>query len=213
MPVPEGLRGMLAKPGKWGWALGLAILGILYLALTAYNRLAGRMVERGPIPARDGRPPEPQMDAGTLDAGNRSQPDRVSAVGIAITAAVLLIGILALAVILWHAMGALGGDFRHPARSHILPTAGDSVWFAEFSLRPEPPFPLLQTHPAEDLRDFRAREDSLLAGYGWADSASGKVRIPVERAMEILASRGLSVQLGRDTLPANLPGTGKDIPP
>lgn len=128
-------------------------------------------------------------------------PDRVSAAGIAIAAVALLAGIAAVAGFLWHAMGALGAYPIRDARTHVLPPAGDSLWFNRYSRLARPPFPLLQTHAPEDLRAFRAREDSLLAGYGWVDSAGGKLRIPVERAMEVLVSRGLSVQMGPDTLP------------
>ncbi|HWR83689.1 MAG TPA: hypothetical protein VN285_10320 [Candidatus Deferrimicrobium sp.] len=37
------------------------------------------------------------------------------------------------------------------------------------------------------LRDLRAREDEMLTSYGVVDSAAGVYRIPVSRAMELLA--------------------------
>lgn len=51
--------------------------------------------------------------------------------------------------------------------------------------------PRLQLAPAEDLQAFRAREDAELTNYGWVDRTAGVVRIPVERAMELIAQRGL----------------------
>jgi hypothetical protein len=39
----------------------------------------------------------------------------------------------------------------------------------------------------EALHELRAREDSILGGYGWRDDAKTAVRIPVTRAMELLA--------------------------
>lgn len=39
----------------------------------------------------------------------------------------------------------------------------------------------------------RAREDLLLDNYSWVDESQGKVRIPIERAMELIAQRGLPV--------------------
>ena len=54
-----------------------------------------------------------------------------------------------------------------------------------------PPQPRLQESPRIDLRDMRAAEDQLLTHYGWIDQASGVVRIPIDRAMDILAARGL----------------------
>jgi len=50
-----------------------------------------------------------------------------------------------------------------------------------------PPEPRLQTTPAEDLAQLRAREDTILDGYGWEDRAAGVVHIPIGRAMELVA--------------------------
>lgn len=51
----------------------------------------------------------------------------------------------------------------------------------------EPPEPRLQTAPLDDLRALRAREDALLTSYGWVDRAGGVVRIPIDRAKELVA--------------------------
>ena len=45
----------------------------------------------------------------------------------------------------------------------------------------------------QDLVDLHAREDLLLDHYSWVDQSQGKVRIPIERAMELIAQRGLPV--------------------
>ena len=37
---------------------------------------------------------------------------------------------------------------------------------------------------------MRMAEDAALNSYGWVDKSSGSVRIPIERAMEILAKKG-----------------------
>jgi len=50
-----------------------------------------------------------------------------------------------------------------------------------------PPEPRLQTMPAEDLAQLRAREDTILDGYGWEDRPGGVVHIPIARAMELVA--------------------------
>ena len=56
------------------------------------------------------------------------------------------------------------------------------------------PTPRLQTDDgSQDVADLHAREDLLLNNYSWADDAHSKVRIPIERAMELLAQRGLPV--------------------
>jgi hypothetical protein len=57
--------------------------------------------------------------------------------------------------------------------------------------RKEPPEPRLQKTPVMELRDFRAGEEAILNSYGWVDPEKGVVRIPVERAMELVAKEGL----------------------
>jgi hypothetical protein len=60
--------------------------------------------------------------------------------------------------------------------------------------REQPPRPRLQETPAIDLREFRAREDERLSTYGWVDRSAGIVRVPIERAIEIVAREGLPVR-------------------
>jgi hypothetical protein len=56
------------------------------------------------------------------------------------------------------------------------------------------PTPRLQTDDGnQDVADLHAREDLLLDNYSWVDESTGKVRIPIERAMELIAQRGLPV--------------------
>jgi len=50
-----------------------------------------------------------------------------------------------------------------------------------------PPSPRLQANPAADLAAERRREEGMLTGYAWVDRERGIARIPVQRAMEILA--------------------------
>lgn len=54
-----------------------------------------------------------------------------------------------------------------------------------------PPEPRLQVTPSADLATVRVREDALLNTYGWIDAKSGLARIPIDRAIEVLAERGL----------------------
>jgi hypothetical protein len=44
-----------------------------------------------------------------------------------------------------------------------------------------------------DLAELHQREDLLLNYYSWIDRSKGTVRIPIERAMEIIAAKGLPV--------------------
>jgi hypothetical protein len=53
------------------------------------------------------------------------------------------------------------------------------------------PKPRLQAKGAVDLTKLRAAEDADLDSYGWIDRNSGTVRIPIDRAMQMLLERGL----------------------
>ena len=46
---------------------------------------------------------------------------------------------------------------------------------------------LLQTNPPAQMRAFAERERALVETYGWIDREVGVVRLPVERAMELLS--------------------------
>jgi hypothetical protein len=58
---------------------------------------------------------------------------------------------------------------------------------------PLPPEPRLQEKPYLDLESMRKYEDQMLNTYGWVDKNAGKVRLPIDRAMDELAQRGLPV--------------------
>jgi hypothetical protein len=64
-------------------------------------------------------------------------------------------------------------------------------------LTQEFPTPRLQLDDGnQDITDLHLREDLLLDNYSWADQSQGsprRVRIPIERAMELLAEKGLPV--------------------
>src|SRR5690349_283198 len=62
--------------------------------------------------------------------------------------------------------------------------------------RKTPPEPRLQKAPVMDLKSFRAGEDSVLNSYAWIDPEKGVVRIPVARAMELIAKEGLPSRQG-----------------
>ncbi|MGC2398924.1 MAG: hypothetical protein WA510_04045 [Acidobacteriaceae bacterium] len=52
------------------------------------------------------------------------------------------------------------------------------------------PTPRLQTDDGNlEIAEMHAREDLLLDHYSWIDRSSGKIRIPIARAMELVADR------------------------
>lgn len=57
------------------------------------------------------------------------------------------------------------------------------------------PTPRLQTDDGnEDVAELHQREALLLDHYSWVDQSHAKVRIPIERAMELIAQHGLPVE-------------------
>jgi len=52
-----------------------------------------------------------------------------------------------------------------------------------------PPVPRLQTNTTTDIEALRAKGTAQLHGYGWVDRGSGIARIPIERAMDLVADR------------------------
>ena len=53
----------------------------------------------------------------------------------------------------------------------------------------------LQPAPAQDIAAFRADKQRLLSTYGWVDRAHGIARIPIDRAMALVA-RGAADRAG-----------------
>jgi hypothetical protein len=51
--------------------------------------------------------------------------------------------------------------------------------------------PRLEVTPVLDLARERAAEEKLLNSYGWVDRQKGVARIPIGRAIDLLAERGL----------------------
>jgi hypothetical protein len=51
--------------------------------------------------------------------------------------------------------------------------------------------PSPQVASGEALKALRATEDAALTTYGWVDKNKGIVRIPIDRAIDLLLQRGL----------------------
>jgi hypothetical protein len=96
---------------------------------------------------------------------------------------VLAVSLAVVFAIVWLVYGQLkareaGLDTPPPA---IAKRTGDRL----------PPLPRLQTTPYGDLQQFRQAEDRILNGYAWVDQAGGVVQVPVRRAIELMAEKGM----------------------
>jgi hypothetical protein len=56
------------------------------------------------------------------------------------------------------------------------------------------PDPRLETDERNQLNKETVREEELLYSYGWVDEKAGTVRIPIERAMDLIVQRGLPIR-------------------
>jgi hypothetical protein len=56
------------------------------------------------------------------------------------------------------------------------------------------PSPRLEEDERGQLNGIRLEQDNTLYSYGWVDEKAGTVRIPIERAMDLLVQRGLPVR-------------------
>lgn len=65
-----------------------------------------------------------------------------------------------------------------------------------------PSGPRLQTSPANEIYEFRLREQQQLQSYGWADRAAGHVQIPIDEAMRLILERGLPARAQPQDAPA-----------
>lgn len=99
------------------------------------------------------------------------------------------IGLFVLLVVALWAMRGLFNYFR--VEQTLGPPASP---FAD--TRPLPPGPRLQVAPARDWRQLHASENEILTSYSWVDRQAGVVRIPIDRAMDLLAQRGLPARSG-----------------
>ncbi len=55
-----------------------------------------------------------------------------------------------------------------------------------------PPPPRLELYGSRHWQQFRAAEDARLSSYGWLSRSTGAVHIPIERAMDLIAQRGVA---------------------
>ncbi len=91
--------------------------------------------------------------------------------------------VIALAIFL-----AVAGLFKLFAREEPSP---DRPSRDAFNVRNLAPQPQLQIDPAIDLQKMETANTAKLNSYGWIDKQAGTVRIPIERAMDLIAQRGL----------------------
>jgi hypothetical protein len=99
------------------------------------------------------------------------------------------------------------GLFRYFSAAEAGPNPASP--FAE--TRQLPSGPQLQVNPREDWLRFHAAQQQALESYAWENRQTGTVRVPIERAMELLLEKGVPVA-GEKTLAAAGKPAPKDNP-
>jgi hypothetical protein len=107
-------------------------------------------------------------------------------------------------------MGVLFAAAERFAKSHQAPPDSPLVERVDDTRAVLPrnisqfPQPRLETNERLEIRDFRLKEEQALNSYGWVDERSGVAHIPIERAMDLIAERGLSTTPRAGTTPDSI---------
>ena len=96
----------------------------------------------------------------------------------------LAIGTVLSCVIVWGVFNYFKSSYEHEYSKIPAPVAAPAGI---------PSGPRIQEHPAEEIKALHAHEDHVLGSYAWVDKEDGIVRIPIDRAMDLLLQRGLPV--------------------
>jgi hypothetical protein len=96
---------------------------------------------------------------------------------VALTAGLVLVGVIS--------MWALFGFIVDHYESQDVPPSPLAGTRAPFT------GPRLQVSPPLDMKEMKAAEQEILESYDWVDQEAGIVRIPIERAIDLISERGL----------------------
>ena len=132
----------------------------------------------------ENKPPSDLEHAPHAKGGH--EPDSVNARALTKFGIALALGLVATLFLVFFVFDALRGP---EALKAPLPSLRVDV-----DVKSLPPEPRLQFAPVQDLQQMRAAEDRILNEYAWVDPDHGVVRIPISRAMDLLAQEGLPVR-------------------
>ena len=79
-------------------------------------------------------------------------------------------------------------------------------------LKQDFPSPQLEIDERNQLDKIRKDEADTLSTYGYIDQSAGIVRIPIDRAMDLIAQRGLPVRTQAATAAAPMPQSSRPAP-
>ena len=162
-----------------------------------------------------------EIEAGRIEHGDVGY-DRsdLSAHGIISFLIGLAVACVFIGLISWGLFRYFGSELIPSATNSAIVTPNRALPTGDPTLRF--PRPVLQPDPTADLNKFRIAVEEQLNTYSWADKNAGVVRIPVERAIDIVAQKGLPARPAPPALPQaadfatgapNVPGAGGGTEP
>lgn len=118
-------------------------------------------------------------------------------------AALVAVTLVACLIVWWLLRGIGGYDRRRDVPLSPIEAANP---------QPPPPEPRLEVAPSELLRRVREEEDLVLNHAGWVNRQQGTVRVPIDVAIDVIATRGVSPQ-GVGPTVQNAPPAAPAAPP
>jgi hypothetical protein len=110
--------------------------------------------------------------------------------GLVVVTAICLFGLRGLYAYLEHREKAL----QPPVNPLVTNVPKDTLHIPPGYPQTVFPSPKLEEDERGQLNDIRMNEEKALSSYGWVDEKAGTVRIPIERAMNLIVQRGLPVK-------------------
>ena len=148
------------------------------------ERLLQLAVVLGAVLRRQPAPGVPRgVDADDLAAGYEHADMNPVVVGTAAVGLLIVLGLVLIGVTLLE-QAVIGIPFTIGRPEDLVNGLGGSQ-------APSPPAPALEAEAGQTLNSYRAIEQRKLETYGWVDRSSGVIRMPIDRAIELTADRGL----------------------
>jgi hypothetical protein len=115
----------------------------------------------------------------------------------------LAVGVIVVAVLLsgvYRAMDAYERNHQ-PLQSPLVPETQTDTRVVSPNQIDTFPQPRLETNERLEINTFRLGEEQTLESYGWLDQKAGVLRIPIDRAMQLIAERGLATKVTAGSVP------------
>lgn len=111
----------------------------------------------------------------------------------------------------WGMFSFLDKEFakRNQSRTPLIEVKTDTRTVRTEQIPQTFPEPRLEDNERTELNDTRYAEEERLNSAGWVDEKSGVAHIPIDRAMQLIAQRGLPTQPQTGTAPPSIVQTGR----